>query len=59
MNYIQEINCPHCNSPIKLSIVKLEDGTPRIIPVEKHQNFPTIAQLEACGIELGIVIEDN
>lgn len=59
MNYTQEIICPHCNSPIKLSFMILEDGTLRVVTIDEHQNFSTIAQLETCGIELGIVIEDN
>lgn len=60
MNYTQTIQCPYCNSPIKLSIVMLDDNTPRIIIIEEHQHVPTLSQLEACGIELGIeIIEEN
>lgn len=58
MNYIQTINCPHCNSPIKLNLIILEDGTPRAVILEEHQDYPTIAQLAACGIEFGIEIEN-
>ena len=56
MNYIQTIQCPCCNSFIKLSIVTLDDNTPRAVVIEEHQHVPTLAQLEACGIELGIEI---
>ena len=57
MNYVQTIQCPCCDSPIKLNLIILENDTPRAVITEKYQDSPTIAQLAACGIELGIEIE--